>query len=73
MTGYYDIILGLIPLSLAGVSGALTVAGVELTLAVTVAAAIAVLFIGHALFVRAPTGQTPDQSSHADAPPVNVE
>lgn len=75
MTGYYDIVLGLIPLSLAGVSGALTVAGVELTLAITVAATIAVLFMGHALFVRAPTDPTPTEqsSSHADIASVNAD
>lgn len=64
MTGYYDIVLGLIPLSLVGVSGALTVVGVEVTLAVMVAATIAVAFMGHALFVRTPTDeQQADQSS----------
>lgn len=63
MTGYYDIVLGLIPLSLFGVSGTLTVVGVEATLAVTVAATIAVLFIGHAMFVRTPTGQLPVEQS----------
>lgn len=72
MTGYYDIVLGLIPLSLAGISGALTVAGVELTLAVTVAALIAVLFMGHALFIRAPV-PTDQSSTHTDVTPVNAD
>lgn len=78
MTGYYDIILGLIPLSLLGVSGALTVVGVEITLAVMVAAAIAVAFMGHALFVRSPTDQqpadrSPQQSSRVETNPVRSD
>lgn len=66
MTGYYDFILGLIPLSLFGVSGALTVVGVETTLAVLVAASIAVAFMGHALFVRSPTDRQPANQLPAD-------
>ncbi len=83
MTGYYDLVLGLIPLSLLGVSGALTVVGVEVTLAVMVAAAIAVAFMGHALFVRSPTDQqpadqlsvdrSPQQSSRVETNPVRSD
>lgn len=74
MTGYYDFVLGLIPLSLFGVSGALTVVGVETTVAVLVAASIAVAFMGHGLFVRTPTGQQPTGQLSADrAPESHVE
>ena len=55
MTGYYDVVLGLIPLALTGVTGAGLVAGLELTVAVPLAALIAVAVIGHAMFVRGPT------------------
>jgi hypothetical protein len=76
MTGYYDIVLGLIPLALAGISGALTFAGLRVTIAVTIGALVAVLFMGHAMFVRSPTVQTPssDQTpSRADVSPINVD
>ncbi|MFC7165720.1 hypothetical protein [Halospeciosus flavus] len=54
MTDYYDHVLGLIPLALFGGSGALSVAGLELTTAVSVAGALAVLLVGHAMFVHGP-------------------
>lgn len=54
MTGYYDIILGLIPLSLIGVTAALSAVGVSITAAIPVAATIPVALIGHALFVNSP-------------------
>lgn len=83
MTGYYDIVLGLIPLALVGGSGALTIAGMELTVAVPVAATIAVLLVGHALFVRAPTSvvhidntqtsASSTESTRTDVTPVNAD
>lgn len=54
MTGYYDLILGLIPLSLIGVTAALSVVGFSITSAVPLAASIPVALIGHALFVNSP-------------------
>ena len=54
MMGYYDFVLGLIPASLLGITGSLHVAGFELTSAVPIAALVAVLVVGHAMFVRAP-------------------
>jgi hypothetical protein len=55
MTGYYDIVLGAIPLSLLGISGSLTFAtDLALTTAVTLGALFAVALIGHALFVNGP-------------------
>lgn len=54
MTGYYDVVLGLIPLALASVTGVLTVVGFELTTAIPLASLVAVGLIGHAMFVRAP-------------------
>ncbi len=82
MTGYYDIVLGLIPLSLFGVSGVLTVAGLEMNHAIFVAGTIAIGCMGHALFVRTPTGtvrtetdssQSPPPSSRVETNPVNSE
>lgn len=60
MPSYYDFVLALIPVSLFGVSGLLTGVGLDLTLAVPAGAAVAAGFIGHAMFVRAPT-QARDQ------------
>ncbi|MFB6309061.1 MAG: hypothetical protein ABEH35_07005 [Haloarculaceae archaeon] len=54
MTGYYDFVLGLIPVALAGITGALTITGVSLTTAIPLASIAAVGLIGHAMFVRAP-------------------
>lgn len=63
MTGYYDLVLGLIPLALATITAALSFAGVALTTAVPLASLVAVGLIGHAMFVRAPVDvptSTPD-------------
>lgn len=54
MTRYYDLVLGLIPLALVGITGTLTIAGLSLTSAVPLAAVVAVGLIGHAMFVRSP-------------------
>lgn len=69
MTGYYDIVLGLIPLTLAGIAGALTVLGFSLTTAVPLASIVAVALIGHAMFVRAPV----DTKSQPSSPPRTAD
>ena len=51
---YYDFVLAFVPLTLFGLTGALTVGGLELTTAVPIAAAAAAGLIGHAMFVNAP-------------------
>lgn len=58
MIGYYDLVLGLIPLTLAGVSGLLVSAGTALTTAIPIAGLVAVALIGHAMFVRGPVDST---------------
>lgn len=71
MTGYYDVVLGLIPLTLAGITAVLTVLGVSLTTAVPVASVFAVGLVGHAMFVRAPVDAAPaprQQSAAAESP-----
>jgi hypothetical protein len=52
---YYDLVLGLIPITLVSFTGLLTVSGFGLTTAVPVAAATAAGIVGHAMFVRTPT------------------
>ncbi|SFS03727.1 hypothetical protein SAMN05216559_2825 [Halomicrobium zhouii] len=59
MTGYYDIVLGLIPLALAGITGVLVLAGFALTTAIPLASVVAVGLIGHAMFVRTPVDSPP--------------
>ncbi|USZ68593.1 hypothetical protein NGM10_02350 [Halorussus salilacus] len=71
MTGYYDIILGLIPLSLIGITAVLSAAGISLTAAVPFAATVPVALIGHALFVNGPVDDitsTQSTQSSADSP-----
>jgi hypothetical protein len=74
MTGYYDYVLGAIPLALLGGTGLFNVAGVSVTTAIPLAATVAVLVIGHALFVNAPTDGVA-ASGHASAHhgPVNAD
>lgn len=75
MTGYYDIVLGLIPLAFAGITGILAFAGLGVTVAVTAGALVAVLVMGHAMFVRAPTVTPPEgqTSARTDVSPVNAD
>ncbi|WP_255196325.1 hypothetical protein [Halorarius litoreus] len=77
MAGYYDLVLGLIPLALGGGSALLFVAGVSLTTAIIAASLVAVLLIGHGMFVRtpsdasAPTPASPTRSP-ADGPDLGA-
>ncbi|AFK20542.1 hypothetical protein E6P09_12425 [Haloferax mediterranei ATCC 33500] len=64
MTGYYDYILGLIPLALIGITGSLVVVGLQLTMAVPMAAGVAALLTGHALFVNGPSSSSPSTPIH---------
>ena len=71
MTGYYDIVLGLIPVALLGITAALTFVGVSLTAAVPLGSIVAMAIIGHAMFVNTPAETADDsRSSH---PPVNAD
>ena len=70
MTGYYDYVLGVIPLALIGITAVLSAVGLQLTQAVPVGAGASVLVIGHALFVNAPV----DAPAAATKPnPVNAD
>lgn len=63
MARYYDLVLGLIPLALVGISAALVLAGMDLTTAVPLGAVVSVGLIGHAMFVRAPVDPEPRTDS----------
>jgi hypothetical protein len=67
MTEYYDLILGLIPLSLIGVTATLSVLGFSITSAVPLAAGIPVALIGHVLFVNSPVDDTQSSSETVDS------
>lgn len=67
MAQYYDLVLGLIPLALGGITAALVAVGVSMTVAVPLAAAVAVAIIGHGMFVRSPETSPAPQSTPAQA------
>jgi len=64
MPGYYDYVLGLIPLTLCGLTGGLMQTSLAFTQALPIAAAVTIGIIGHALFVRPPTGGRKGHSSN---------
>lgn len=67
MTGYYDYVLGLIPLALFGLTGTLYVAGLGVTQAVPIAAGVAASIVGHALFVNGPVSEAPVRTVESTA------
>ncbi|MFC7215575.1 hypothetical protein ACFQO4_15985 [Saliphagus sp. GCM10025334] len=71
MAGYYDLVLGLIPVALLGITAALTVVGVSLTAAVPISAIVAIGVIGHAMFVNGPVDTVEDAPT--TRPRVNSE
>jgi len=65
MAEYYDVVLGAIPISLIAITGALTVAGLSLTVAVPLGSVVSVGLIGHAMFVNGPVdapGSPPERA-----------
>lgn len=67
MTGYYDAILGLIPLVLLGGSSTLYLSGLESTMAITLASLFAVALMAHAMFVNGPVDDAGTTSSGRNA------
>ena len=68
MTEYYDAVLGLIPVALVGIAGALTIVGVDPTTAVPLGALVSVGLIGHAMFVNGPVDSVEtDDAAQVDA------
>ncbi len=62
MTGYYDFVLGIIPVAMFGITGSLTTVGVDLSIAIPAASLVALAVIGHAMFVNAPTAPAGERS-----------
>jgi hypothetical protein len=80
MTGYYDYVLGLIPVAMFGITAALSVLGLSLAAAVPVGAGVSALVVGHALFVNGPVASVveTEPATPASAPttgnaPVNAD
>lgn len=69
MAGYYDVVLGLIPLTLIGVSAALMATGMALSVAVPLAGLLVIALIGHAMFVRTP-GQATSPTTAPEPPEI---
>jgi hypothetical protein len=65
MPSYYDIVLGLIPLTLAGLTGLFLLGGLSMSLSVPLASTAAIGLIGHAMFVNGPP--TAERSTDARA------
>lgn len=72
MVGYYDYVLGLIPLTLLGLTGAFLLVGMGLTTAVPLGAGASGLLVGHALFVNGPVDPADVAPSQATADPVDT-
>lgn len=76
MTGYYDYVLGVIPLALLGITAALSVVGLPLAMAVPAGGGVSALVIGHALFINGPVNPTPQPTGpqpNPQTPPVNAD
>ncbi|GAB7017444.1 hypothetical protein [Halostagnicola bangensis] len=71
MTGYYDIVLGLIPVALLGITAALTVVGISPSAAIPIGSLVAMALIGHAMFVNAPVDSTDETGT--TRPPINAD
>lgn len=71
MAGYYDLVLGLIPVALVGITAALTVVGLSLTASIPVGAFVAMGLMGHAMFVNTPAGAPDERQS--TRPPLNAD
>jgi hypothetical protein len=69
MSGYYDLVLGLIPLTFAAITAALLFFGFGVTTAVPGASLVSVGLIGHAMFVNGPV-PTGEPAATDDAYPT---
>ena len=72
MVGYYDVVLGLIPATLVGLTALLVGGGLPLWLSVPLSSIVAVGLIGHAMFVNGPAvperaADVPASSGHRPA------
>jgi hypothetical protein len=66
MTGYYDLVLGLIPLAFVGVTGALVLGGIGVTIAVPLGALVSLGLVIHGMFINGSV-DTPAPSASSGA------
>jgi hypothetical protein len=74
--GYYDAVLGLIPVVFGGVTGGFLALGFGLMVAIPFGGLGAIALIGHAMFVNGPNDASPQSTSainaSADTPAVDI-
>lgn len=68
---YYDLVLGLIPVSVLGIGGSLFAAGVALPVSIAIGSVVAISLMAHGMFVRAPARTTVDRA--VDAATTSVD
>lgn len=68
MTGYYDLLLALLPASLFGLSGVLYAVGVGLVPALTLGGLVATGLTAHGLFVNEPAAEPGPSTRHSNSP-----
>jgi hypothetical protein len=73
MVGYYDYVLGLVPVTLVGLTAALVARGVAFTVAAPIGAGAAALIVGHALFVNGPVSPSPSGQATDDRLSVDAD
>lgn len=75
MTGYYDYVLGLIPVAMLGITALLSLGGLSMSLAIPAGASVSALVIGHALFVNGPVSPASDAgpAPSTQQAPVNAD
>lgn len=64
MLSYYDAILAAVPILLTTIPSLLYVGGLGLELSIMIGSAVAMGFIGHALFFNGPTVQSPNDADN---------
>lgn len=74
--GYYDVVLGLIPVAFGGIAGGFLAIGFGLIVAIPFAGLGALALMGHAMFVNPPTDEPaqpmPAMTVSTNAPAVDI-
>jgi hypothetical protein len=67
MTDYYDIVLALIPVSLAGLTALLVSFGMSVSVSIPLASTVTLGLIAHAMFINGPSAPQTGSKTGADA------
>ncbi len=68
MTTYYDVVLGVIPLTFVAVIGVSATVGTDLVITLTAGSVLAAGLVGHALFVNPPITHPPTATDRQATP-----